>query len=1327
MALPPDYWSKKLESKNAAPPAPTTPAPQPAGPQVTAPAAQPQTPNLEAVNQAAFDEFYNDPANRNWTHRLNYSIASSIFPNLPPEEVWQKQMTPWQRAKRLTRSTGTLALNIITALPQVLIEAPQKVALSAAQGLEYLGDKAGLPKMPESARIPKSYNFGDFSHVSGFRNNYELARESGFGPVAAGVLATGEFTGDLAISADLVSAIRAGLKPTSRMKTPDVTGDDFTPMLPSRIGQINEKITPGGVTAGREIKFRDSNQPDISYFKLPRDVASRYKGNANNTYLKISPAGEGLAEVSVVQVRSNLTARTKDFFTERFGKSKVVEGPLGPELKLDTTTVKYNPENFVKPKTTSKPTATVPKERALSQAEIYGVDEATVARGGLENAAFADAELESQYQFFKNVYPKMTEVEDAMQFINKIKKGKSQFKGAPDRPLYSQAMSEDEVFTTFTERLNTERGLKREVKAAESAYDPAVVTDPAYTRVAQIARTSNTPAEFLGKIELASPTVRNLAKELESRGPLEEFYKAANAADQGLIPEAVVPEVPGVVQKPLVGLGDSLVTTKQLDQIRSIQVSKNINDDLVKSITEQVTGKTNLSELTQSEAFQVSETMRTFNKMGIEESTAAGDMIVRPWTHPTRYWMEAAEREMGHPIYSGVYLPMERGSRLSHVYARGHQDALRSEAVGAKYMDPKFREHRRLINAYTEGDKAAILNNTTLPGNVKDDLVRIGDWLNAQYKILFEDMGISSDRWFGVYAPKIRERGGIFNLYKTGDLPPEIKPFFEFERQGMLAPLEDDAFVLFDIYTNAVAKKKFLAEPLERAKFVAEDLPEHLKNSVNDYIQEKLGYQGALERSLNDLGSKISKATGDKIPADVFKRIIDYSMTFSYAGALGLPRVMPIVRNYMQPLFTTYPELGPEWFVIGARKFFADGGLKPVKDGGFLVDMGLPYGGELAAKTQTGLFGKAAEKYADLNRFSMKPYSHSDTVSRGVTYHGVVARFEDAWSKFLDGKASYEQFENMIDMQGFNPTLQNVLRGKLLRNTKDSLKEAQDLMVQDILDRTQFPYRKGAESRLHYGLKGKLGLQFAQWFWEYGFTLKSWAARGQWDKFVRWYAMSAVIKRTMEEGFGVDATKWVGLGPMSQVPFGPLANAGFSLIKTINAMSLDFEDEVNKNWKDVTNSIKIFGGTALGIGKEKLQQFYRSIKRYEAAQVTSPDPEKPFGIWSSTGKLKRWVDFRELFMVTLGFQSEDGTEFSDKLNAYRKDKVVYDTHMQDALNSLVDGDFEKFDKMVEKYQLYIPDIQERLKSFQTPLDQRLFERAPLPLKEKYFELFYPSK
>lgn len=1324
---------------------------------VAAPQAQPEIQVQPSPPQAAPIHDLKDPqVNAELDRITNRGFFSFFGEGLRevfsgPQPNWD-QMSAGDKTAALAKGTGHLAWNTAKAIPANIIKAPIQVGYSALEGIDtasqkILGTDSFVPdKIDLTGIIGNNWAGRYLGDITGFKAPYKEAKALGgdtpWGNLLAVISSTGKVAGDVAISADMVNTIRGAFKPTLKTVDGKITGQDFRPLQPDQLSQIKMKVSE--LTGGKyqpTISFEQN--PTSSFFKVPESAAAKYGGDSSNTFLKVSPAGNGSAEFSVVQLRASALAKGIDYMKSKFGQSNVLDTEIGPVIKVDSGIIQYDPAaaggdalpDFFKPSGAAELTpeaATAASAVGARAATIDGVrpisQGITLYRGG---STFQPAKVTGEGASF-------TTSPDVAAKFDKMAKGKGgtgkleQFTLNPSAKILEVSQLSSQVLKTEMNEANILKYAKQngyDVVDFRGAPKEWLHNQEQEFRVLNPAVVENQVSIPPDMPDFLQPTMQELQAAAKVKPPSAlEFSnnRKMDIANQGAAAEMGV-QYPSPVNRPLKGLEDAPITEKQIGQINFMQQQRELPDQMVQAISAVLTGKGNLSDLTQKEAFDVSETIRMFNQKPAE-LPGEKDMFLRPFINPARYWLEAAERKLGYPVYSQGYIPIETGARLSKVF----QDELATQArdVFGKYADPaKYLEERRLLTNYIEGDKGAITNNTALDPATKADLVKVGDWLQGQFQNFFEAAGIKSDRFLGQYAPKIRQLGTIYNLYKNSDVPPEMRPFFTFERGGMDQPVEDDALVLYDIYARALSRDKFMRGPLEQAKDVAGKLPPNLQKSFNDYLQEKLGFQGEPEKALNRWGMKLNTATNGAIPADIFRKAINFLMTNSYAATLGLPRVVPVVANLMQSFLMSYPELGPKYFAMGWKRFFEKGALDELNKSGMIPEKGYLYGGELASEASKGVVGKAFDLYQKAQNATMIPFSKTEILNRGVTYFGVKQRFLDNWTAFRDGQISYDDFEKGISMDGFNPTLQGILREKFSQNTPESLQEAQDLMTQDILDSTNFPYRKGAESRAFYGLKGKFGLQYGIWPFEYAQTIKSWIARRQWQKLIRWYAMATVMDRSVKDALGVDMSRYLLLGPLSSIPLGPLANAAWSFGKALNASFQDLTDQQDQYFGDVASALKNYGGSLVGVGMQRLKHLEMSVNRYKQgiAVSTDPDPQKKFGIYSTTGKLKEWVTFGDLLKYTLGFTNEETAQQNDKLNAIRKDTLKYNDKVTEAMNALVDGDFKKFDKIVVDNQLQIGDISAKLKSYQVPLDQRLFDQMPAQLKAKYLPVFYPAQ
>jgi hypothetical protein len=1359
------------------------------------------------VKEQLMDEIITDPMERDVMSRLPYEIANTLI-GMPGENEWSEKNLA-QKIDYVGNGILKTGVKLIKALPRTILTAIPKASLTVAQGLGYLADKALGLTQPS---VPKSFNLPLLGEIRGFAGTYDDAKNAGFSPFMSAVVATGEFAGDLAISASLLEATQAAFRP--RLSTVDsaVKGKDVRTLVTKEEPKINinAKSSDGKIITGKELNptFEAIQNPEVSYFQLPKSVAEKYKGNPNNTFLKVSPTGDGMAEFSVVQVRKSLVDQTKDFFSKKFGSSKVVEGKFGPELKLESGMVKYDSSltksdigvtnKLSTENLTTKINQDILKPSNESVANAYQFYSPNIE----ENISFLDAqkrltsENQARYKSItedidKNIGIKSTQ-ENAIgdwsdgaentifNTINNVKnyeelRYSAALKGSVGNqkaviPFIEDVAGKDSLYITEITNIDInalrnkldELGIKFRTIISGKNSTKVVVFDQGSQLIDNIKQLGeiyeteikqiNGTGEFLGSWNTRAEGKQSFNKviseyESKTQGLVSkrdgEGPKYKGVSNNGLVEEPFkgdefakkIPEVPSLMAKPIRGFEDKIVSGKQVNQIKALQEERAIDNTTLGIVSKVITGKSNINELTQQEAFNLSQSIYNMPKTGPDSSVKdLGGFINRTWREPARYWMEAVEREMGYPVYSDINVPMNYGMRLMEKdFAVYNAEA---NKIFGKYSSGKYPEEMRMIDAYSTGDKNAILKNTTLDPTTKADLIKIGDWMVEQYKKLFKELGdltgtkITSEKWFGNYAPNITDRGGLFNRYKNlDDVPAEIKPFYRFEREGTLSPLVDNPLAKYQMYIRSILKEKYIGKTVERAKeIIAEATSKGSKNvakATNDYLQEKLGFQDELSSTLNKFGEKLSnQANGffgkNVVPKDISKKAIDFLMTNSYAGALG-GRIMPIVRQ-LQGLLMDYAEYGPKAFYNGLKNSFKGGAMKSAKDEGFLVEMGLPYGNELVQSSKNNIFNI----YNGINRATLKPYGWIDNWTRTVAREANNWKFDESINAFLQGKIDYNTFEIESGISGLNPTMRNIIRGEVTKNTPESLKKAKDLLAQDTIDNTLFPYRRAEASRAHYGLKGKTGLQFSQWIWEYQKTLRSWISRGQWDKLIRFVAASVAMNRTAKETFGIDVEDWSLLGPFTGFPFGPIAKGIFDLTTAAGQALMGQSEDLDKNWQSISRSMKLYGGIATGVAASKLKDFMQSVERYESGVSVSSDPQKPFGVYSTSGKLLRWTDFTGLLLDLMGFQSVEKTEFSDRVKRASIESTKYSNKINKAMNYLVDGKMDKFDKYVSDNNLMINDIYVKLKSYNMPLDQRIFEKLPAELKIKYFNLFYPQ-
>jgi hypothetical protein len=800
----------------------------------------------------------------------------------------------------------------------------------------------------------------------------------------------------------------------------------------------------------------------------------------------------------------------------------------------------------------------------------------------------------------------------------------------------------------------------------------------------------------------------------QARIPGEPGGKQVGIDNGGKAPAKATKEVgptisPSVMQKPIRGFEDALVTDKQVKQIFRIQEDRGINNDNLQIIAKVISGKNNLNDLTQAEAYQLSESIRAINN---DFPNADFNKLFNPsWVHPARNWMWPAEKKGLGPIYSKVYLPIEAGFRASRAFFDGWNQKFND--IYGKYSDPKYQEERRMVNAYIEGDKGAIINNKTLDATAKTDLIKIANWAKDYLESVLKSgkVGVKYSSIVN-YTAHIRKTGTVKAFFKGEGLPTEMKPFFEFMRKGQLNPLEDDSLILLQIYNKALGRKLFLSEPYKDAMSVVEKLPPNLKIAAKDYIQEKLGYREDWEEDLQKFNTVLGKSMNKWLGFDPVKKLTDIYLTNTYAAALGLPRVVPIVMNSLQLLITGYPEIGSKYMNAGIDEFLR-AGTKTAREKGMLIEQNLPFGEELSKQEGRGLGGKAIDAYLNLEKKLLAAYGSTDSITRQITVSAGEMRFKDNYNLLNSGKITYDQFEKNIDMAGMNPVLQNQIREKLQAGDTKSVNEAMDMATVDLVDRTMFPYRKGSESRAFYGSKGKFVFQFMQWPFEYYHTVKNWVINKQWEKVIRWVGVNETIRRTFRDNWGVSVGRYLYFGPLMGSVLSPAVKAMTNVVSMGNSAMANMDQDLNKNWSDLIRFFAITGGSATGLGVQNIKDFWRSIWR--SIEGINPDelakamqesgislnvgssmssytvpllqrkfqslpasikgkfvesifrsdwnnPNRQWGVYSRTGKLLRYSTFSDLLKMAMGFYLEEESE-SSKIQS-DMDRAITEMNMQ---------------------------------------------------------------
>ena len=1233
-----------------------------------------------------------------------------------------------------------------TQLPIEIAKAPLRLSLSMLEAenrfiSKQLGVKQSICKsynLPTIHNVPilGEINLGE---VKSFGGSYDDDIKNGMSPGTA-YLNTGIRLGvDSSIVFLPLDAYRAVFSPRIKvMRKGKVTLADgkpaFAPLPPKQklrmtaeYKKIEAQFKPEKFTKqkGPDMTVGDmfvsKQNPNVAYMPMSEEgikILGIKGGTPQNILYRKTKIGNGLVQSDAVKLMGSrytgIKSWTKAQLEKKFGRSRVIEGEFGPEIIIKSVTARIGEKGMMG----VAPRGKVPSAAAVAKpADIKGWEKMTDVQKA--EALGAEPVIEAVPSSGKIISAlgeaKRTDPACVKTFRETLSKNPE---AIPERVIFS-----DSIENASKQYLsNIEKGTSKQLEGfthLRASVDGKIIE----SKVA---------------IEGAKPFTENQIKEFVSES------KTDIAAAEKL---GVEPEVTSVMRRPLKGQGDKMVKGSQIDEIKYLQEQKKFGEEDLFLVSKMLNGKTNLNELTQNEAFAISETLRGIADPLKAEAGRVFDLpdiggigtfvgLNKSWTHQGRRWMadyqrEAMARGLNHPIYDEVYIPIQLGLRLRDGAFIRFNDSLLNDIYG-KYAKPKFSEERRLIDAYLRGDREIIALDKTLSDEVKAELTKIADSQKAWYEKARKDpAGTMSEKYAGIYSPELREKGAT-KLYKTkGELQKELTAFYKFQRtEEALTPYIDDPLTLMQIYAHGFYTQKFVKPAYDHAVKVIDPLPPKVKEAMTDHVQEVMGYKDDLEKALNRFGEKLSKNTGGRIPPDALTKGIDVLSKNAFFGALLSP--MAPIRNFFQFAFISIPDLGFKYALQGWKSGFDPTKVREMRRRGILTNTGTEYGGEAVkepAKGLTGLAGKGIEKYTNAQEWALKAtYGTMDTISRTGAATGVEQRFYDHWNALVEGKITQSEFEHGIDMASYDPITQQMLRSRFSKGDQASIEEANEIQLMLTVDREHFPYRKGTQTRAHYGMRGREGLKFSQWVWEYSFTISDWIKRGQWDKVVRFLGIGSLVKNTFEEAYGIDISKWVTQGPFGGMPMGPMASLIVETMSMAKNISYQNHEAVDDNWRNISNVIKLHGGVAVGpVQKARNDKFAETIRRREAGVVVSPDPEKPFSIISSTGKHVRWASFTELLLDTSGFLPIEESEQSSRLNVTYLETKKRNKQIDEAMREYVNtGDIAGALESLIDDNVPIPDIRMKMKSYGVDLDDRLYERLPVDIKIKLFKLFYPS-
>lgn len=1333
--------------------------------------------NLQNAINRSQEEYYKKEAAKPTWSRMPYLMANELV-DMPNQFDWDN-MSVLDKANHLGQEQNKAVVNIMKSLPGIVASLPKHMALGmfkteqSIYDLEMAGMKYIYPKISgeeltdemieKATGRGKTREFVGLGEVRGVAGAYEEGIERGFGPVGSAVTATGEAAGDLAMA--LVGANIAGgvgkwlAKPKwSRIpgtpKIVNVSGVDFQPLTRAQKAKysahyLKRKIV-STVTGNKNVSYGLVNKEMIkAHNALIKRIAPpvkdikilqshMHKITEKDVFVKVSNLGQGVKETSVVRLAKGPLDKLK----AKYGKSKVTEGEMGPEIKMFSEITRYDPKSqALVPKGTAKLTTT----EGMTKAPVAGMVAKSEIAGWEKMTDIQKAEVMGAEEAVE-VIPSSEKIISALGSAKRtdpacVKSCRDTLEKYPD------AIPERVIFSDSLENAskqylsNIEKDVHKQLEG--------------FTHIR--ANVGGKIIESKTDIKGAEPFTEDQIKKFVS-GSADDIAAAEKLAvppevevDPFVVEKPV--ELPSLMKKPYKGYADKPVNEEQVRRVIELANNRGLSDGIIQSTSKAFYGKININELTQQELYAVSETLRAFPELDKTNPKFDLDSMADPGSYfkMARNWMdpyEARSIRLGDPqlIASNIRSPITIGIKDSH-YFQG-QWSKKFDEVGGKYADMRYYEEGRLIGAYAKGDKDVILKNDALSTEAKIEMAEIGDWFNKYFSASFtnKDLALVRSRFGDQYLPEYRMLEGSPALYKELVLPPKLKVASQYERKGQLNVLEDNIFIVANIYAGMVGKIKFLKQPYDAAQKEIENLPPNVQKKMTDWVQETMGRSGEVEKQLDAFSKKLSKITRDKIPEDFSSSTIRRLMTYSYGAGLGLPRVMPVARNpIMQSFIFPFADFGPD-YLIWLSKLLANPKKMKVlwknfEASGLEVKGGVMYGSELGKATGRGAIGKTADSYERFSMNLIRPYGFSDKFNRFTTSEYVQHRFKREIDLLKKDKITVEEFERMIDIGSYSEVVQQMLREKFVKNTKQSTSEADMILRGEKLDQIQFPYRRGGASEFHHGLKGKALGQFTQYVWGFSTMIGEWLARGQYDKLVRLLGMGEAVRRTAEEELNIDVSSWTGFGPV-KVPVSPMLNIMMGTTEEMQDILNNKSNAkaYNANYKKIMNAVALYGGPVTGPGVQRWKNVKYSVERYERSEsgkspfplpYDASNPDRVFAIWTkpiakgAIPSIVRTVTFGELLAYGFGFETMEGKQSWDASAKMKEGDDKKRVEIKRALNYFEKGEYEKFESTMIDNELSPDIIMNNIDSQMKSILQRHFESLSMKDKFKYYPLVGP--
>ena len=1221
---------------------------------------------------------------------LPQQLGSSFGMKFPDMYTWDK-MTFADKASHVGEQTVEAGAKMVLGLPEFVLKSIPSFATGVVRPV--VEGTLSLEKLAKSEE-EKPIFVSDPIWSAGYEQ-YKVAKDLGWNDSVAtawGYLQAGaNFVIRGSVGIGLKTAVQSLAKPPKRL----APGETVAQTAP-----IQEALTKSKEKLAKEAGVAPKDGPASIYLSHDTTTESflrdNYKVSGGRIFTRITPAGAGKVEISVVQIQGPIQAGVSWVKKKiSIADQEFVRGMKGPEKKLESTIVnveapkateiapkvtqplaqearKYkSAEEFVKNDLFAEKTGTIPKRTIFNTHTVTPVPLDNYGKYLYHETNLANAEGiigeigASGKQYPQTVYlsntPELALGQGGKKGVTFIfdSKAVDGFEKKIQKPsagfLVEQGKTDELIGKGFGSKSVV--GIKVppdfELKNFRRNADGSV-------------NLVEGQLQRLG-LDTKNPIILEDGSKVYTKSQLTDFYNTVTG-DTSIKP---FPDAP------LKGFEDVPITRNQVENLSNIGRMNGIEPAVQDALVRIFTGKSVVGDLTNAEYINVAKNLSSANKLG--EFSAGGAASL--WTRyigqrvsPAYSWVESVQRRTGVPM-EDARIDLVNALRAQRTTQSAYQGKIAE--IWGEYAKPKNIEYRRLIDAHRRGDSGAITNNPKLSPQIKSDLLRINDEISKFYEEISPALNVPKEihrkNEAGYYEPDVPNIGGIIPKYKR-DTRAEIGNVGEFaakqKKEGGAFVFEDDAMKLMQGYARGGTYAKFVKPAVDRIKTDVEPkVPVDFKNFYASTINEMLGYQGGFEKFLDEFSNALNQKLNRNLPPDLGRRVNQASFSYFYVNALDSPGTW--TRNLLTNEVLLLTQFGGEnWFQVNAEVAKLVSGKsalwKEFKDSGFYNEAVGTYGADLG--TVEGTVKSVAGAL-------LKPQSISDNLGRFKAFVYTKLRFENAVKLYNEGKTTWAQAEKKLDLNGMSPIIANRVRGLLL--TKDT-KGAFEEMARNNINETNFPYGRGEGGRLTFGEAGHIATFLAKWNIHFTHNIGRWIRTGQFDKLIRYYTSSAAVVQSVQQATGFDFTRSVFLGPTTSTSWPPSIQLGMDLIQGMKKQSMDNSEAIDNNQDAIMRTVKTFVYPG-GVDLKNWQAFWRS---YSKGPV---DAQGRFNIIGERGDVMepQPVYFHDLFWRLMGMPTEskveasklktDVTNYGYEVNqAKRKVAELRNAGKDDEANAIVD-------------------------------------------------------